>query len=458
MHRSPRGPRCRASRLPGLALLLLVACTGAEPPDPVQRVTVSPPSATLASGATQALTATLTGTKGGALAGRPVTWSSGNAALATVSAAGVVTAGRVLGGANESVTITATSEAVSGSATLAVQPVPVAAVAVQGSGTLRPGGTLQLAAAPASATGEPLTGRPATWTTTDAAVATVSAEGVVTAAAYAGPLTREVTVIASVESRSGSVSLAVSPLAVAAVQVAPASVALRLDEVATLTAALRDATGTALTGRTVVWASANPAVATVTQAGLVTGVAVGTTTIVAVSEGQSASATVVVSGRNPPVLAAVSPASVAGGGTLTLTGTGFSATPTANRVTVGGAAAFVLAATATQLTVRVPCVPGGSANVVATVEGAASAPRPVTMVVPRHALAVGEVLLRESADLSACNELAAPGGAARYLVMLYSTATSQNTLIDLQLDGNPGAPAAVRAVAPAAPALLAAPE
>jgi hypothetical protein len=110
---------------------------------------------------------------------------------------------------------------------------------------------------------------------------------------------------------------------------------------------------------------------------------------------------------------------------------------------VGGAPAFVLTASATQLTVRTPCAAGGSAPVVVTVEGAASAPRPVSLVVPRHALAVGEVLLRESAELSACNELAAPGGAARYLVMVYSTATSANTTIDVQLDGNPG-PAVAR--------------
>jgi hypothetical protein len=332
----------------------------------------------------------------------------------------------------------------------------VGTVAVTGSAALRPGGSLQLAATTTSATAEPLTGRAVTWASSDIAVATVSAGGVVTATSYTGPATRPVSIIASAEGQSGSVALSVTPLPVATVLLAPASAALRVGETATLAATLRDAGGTTLSARTVTWGTANPAVATVSAAGVVTAVAAGSTTISATSEGQTASAPVVVTSTAAPVIAGLAPPTsptipLAFGTTLTITGSGFASTPAANRVTVGGVAATVLTAAATRLTVRMPCTPSGSNAVAVTVDGAVSNTLPVIVGVPQYGLAVGQVLLRESADLSACNELVLPSGSARYLVMLYSTATSQNTLVDLQLNGNPAPAGALRAPAVVAP-------
>jgi alpha-tubulin suppressor-like RCC1 family protein len=54
-----------------------------------------------------------------------------------------------------------------------------------------------------------------------------------------------------------------------------------------LTATTLDVAGKVLTGRTVTWTTSDPAVATVSQPGLVTGVAPGTATITATSEGKS---------------------------------------------------------------------------------------------------------------------------------------------------------------------------
>jgi hypothetical protein len=62
-----------------------------------------------------------------------------------------------------------------------------------------------------------------------------------------------------------------------------------------LTATPRDAQGTALTGRTLTWSSSNANIASVTQTGLVVGVANGQTTITAAAEGRSATATISVS-------------------------------------------------------------------------------------------------------------------------------------------------------------------
>ena len=61
-----------------------------------------------------------------------------------------------------------------------------------------------------------------------------------------------------------------------------------------ITAAMYDANGDVLSGRSVSWSSADTTVATVDTEGLVTGMAEGTTTVAATSEGISASTTVTV--------------------------------------------------------------------------------------------------------------------------------------------------------------------
>src|SRR2546427_7274512 len=90
---------------------------------PVASVTVSPATASVTVGATSQLTATAKDANGTALSGRVVTWATSNAAVATVSASGLVT-----GVAAGAATITATSEGQSGTSALTVTNVPVASV------------------------------------------------------------------------------------------------------------------------------------------------------------------------------------------------------------------------------------------------------------------------------------------------------------------------------------------
>lgn len=71
------------------------------------------------------------------------------------------------------------------------------------------------------------------------------------------------------------------PAVVASVTVAPATATILVSGNTTLVATARDAASAPIAGTTFTWASANPAVATVTSAGVVTGVAVGSTTITA---------------------------------------------------------------------------------------------------------------------------------------------------------------------------------
>lgn len=77
------------------------------------------------------------------------------------------------------------------------------------------------------------------------------------------------------------------------IAVSPSPVNLAPNGTTQLAAILQDRTGAVLSGRTVTWSSGNPAV-TVSSSGLVRGVATGTATITALSEGISGTSTVTV--------------------------------------------------------------------------------------------------------------------------------------------------------------------
>ena len=95
-----------------------VTVNGSIGPGPVASVTVSPASASIAVGATQAFSAVLKDANGNVVTGA-VTWSSSAPTIAGISLTGVVT-GLVAG----TTTITATSSGVSGTAGLTVTVVP----------------------------------------------------------------------------------------------------------------------------------------------------------------------------------------------------------------------------------------------------------------------------------------------------------------------------------------------
>jgi hypothetical protein len=147
------------------------------------------------------LAATTKDSAGNVLTGRVVTWASSASGVATVSASGLVT-----GVAAGTATLTATSEGKSGTATVTVTVVPVASVAVTpSSASVQAGQTVQLTATPKDANGNALTGRTVAWATSNAAVATVSASGLVT-----GVVAGTATITATSEGKSGSAAITVS--------------------------------------------------------------------------------------------------------------------------------------------------------------------------------------------------------------------------------------------------------
>jgi uncharacterized protein YjdB len=261
------------------------------PPSPVASVFVTLTATSLVVGQTANATATLRDANGNDLAGRAVTWSSSNASVASVSSGGVVTS--VTAGATN---IIASSEGKSGSASLTVTaspPVPAAAVSVSpATPSVQAGTTIQLSAVVRDGNGNILTGRAVTWVSSNSAVATVSASGLVS-----GITAGSSTITATSGSASGTAALTVTaapPVPVASITVSPATANIAIGQTQQLSATLRDANNNVLTGRIITWSSANNAAATVSASGLVTAQAAGSTTITAASGGVSGTASVTV--------------------------------------------------------------------------------------------------------------------------------------------------------------------
>lgn len=280
---------------------------------PVASVSVSPSSKSLYVGNSSQLTATTKDAAGNVLNGRTITWSSSAPAVATVSASGMVRAMSV-----GSATITATSEGQNGSSAVSVAVVPVASVTVTPATSLSRIGTgAQLTATTKDSAGNVLTGRVVTWTSDAPGIATVSANGYVTAVAAGSA-----TITASSEGKSSTATITVTLVPVATVTIAPATAVLRVGTTVQLNATTKDSAGNILTGRAVTWSTNAPAVATVSASGVVSAVAVGSATISAASEGKSATSSITVT-LVPVASISVAPASASVfiGGTTQLTAT-----------------------------------------------------------------------------------------------------------------------------------------
>ena len=308
------------------------------------------------------------------------------------------------------------------------------------------GATTGLTADVRDQSGNVMNGQTVAWSSGTVAVATVSAtSGVVT-----GVAAGSAAITASVAGKLGVATVTVTTPAVASVAIAALASPLTAGQSVQLAATLKDRNGVVLSARAIAWSSSAVGIVTVDNTGKATAVSVGSATISASSEGISGTLTIVVAGSGAlPVISGISPATLVPGTTAIITGTGFDAQAANNAVSIRGVAAPITAATATQLTVSVPCVGSGSASIQVTANAQAGPVFTQLVAVPQRILAVGQAMVLTDPS---CNEMPS-GGSARYVVSVFSTASSQNTLIDFELAGNSPATASATRIIPPAPEL-----
>lgn len=252
------------------------ATAGVKVLDRVARVVLAPATDQIPQAQTRQLTVTVTASNGASIAGRAISFSSSNPGVATVNAAGVVSAVSL---GTTTITASADLDQVSGTAAITVVSQPVASVAITPTGTqiVRVGSFLQLNATARDANNNPIAGKTAVWSSNNPAVATVSAAGLIT-----GVSLGQAVITADIDGRTASTGVQVTEVPPRSVTLAPDTLPLPSGSTRQLVPTVVDSLGrvvNSLATRTVLWASSNPAVATVSTSGLLTTLTAGTARI-----------------------------------------------------------------------------------------------------------------------------------------------------------------------------------
>ncbi|MYK98155.1 MAG: hypothetical protein F4014_04900, partial [Gemmatimonadetes bacterium] len=282
--------------VPILLLVPLLLSTGCgeeskptRPADPVPvRIVITPPSGLLTgTGQVLRLNATLYDANGNTLTGIGITWSSSNAAVASVSSDGVVVA-RSTG----TTQITAAAGGLRTSITVTVARTPSRIVVTPVSARLTAEEeTLKFVAVVLDADGGEITDAPQSWRSEHPLVASVDDQGVVTAhtegetriTVSSGDLSASVTVTVDFETPTNRIV------------VTPESVNLTsIGETAQLSARVLDPRDQEIPNPDLTWASKDKSVATVDAQGVVTAQMNGQTLVTATWEELSASVMVTV--------------------------------------------------------------------------------------------------------------------------------------------------------------------
>ena len=268
----------------------------------VSAITLVPSAMSLTLGDSSQFIESLTTTGSPPTAGWTVAWQSTNPSVLSVGTDGTVKAL-----AEGTAAVSATADGKTATAVVTVGPKPwVNSVAVSPpSAVMLVGDQLAMTALLGTVGTPPTGGWPVSWQSNQTSVATVSSTGVVTAVA---PGSTTIFANSGVAAGSSTVKVVSGPT-VLGIALAPATLYLAAGDSGSFSPALTTV-GTAPSGGwPITWTSASPAIATVNAAGVVTGVAPGSTTISATSGAQTAAATVAVStpsGGTTSIVTAVS--------------------------------------------------------------------------------------------------------------------------------------------------------
>ncbi len=298
------------SGVTGSTVLTVTAAT-------LESIAVTPANPSIANGLTEQFTATGTYSDNSTenLTSQ-VTWASATASVATITSAGLATGVGV-----GTSTISAMLSGVTGSTVLTVTAATLESIAVTPANpSIAKGLTEQFTATGTYSDNstENLTSQ-VTWASATASVATITSAGLATGVGVGTS-----TISAMLSGVTGSTVLTVTAATLESIAVTPAnpSIAKGLTEQFTATGTYSDNSTENLTSQ-VTWASATASVATITSAGLATGVGVGTSTISAMLSGVTGSTVLTVTAATLESIA-VTPAnpSIAKGLTEQFTATG----------------------------------------------------------------------------------------------------------------------------------------
>jgi uncharacterized protein YjdB len=273
--------------------------TQTNPPKSLVSLAVAPANANVSVNATEQFTATGTYSDGStANLTSSASWSTSNAAVATVNGAGLATA--LAAGA---ATITATAGGLTAQAAIAVAAAArtVSSIAVTpATATVIAGATQQFAATATYSDGSTAdVTSTATWQSSETAVATVNGAGLAK-----GVEAGAANITATLNGTSGSAALTVQTAAVTGITVTPANASFDTGSTQQFTATAQYNNGsTANVTSSATWSSSDAGVATINASGLASGVAQGVTTITAALGGQAASVTAMVTA--PPAAGGV---------------------------------------------------------------------------------------------------------------------------------------------------------
>jgi uncharacterized protein YjdB len=254
----------------GTALLTVTAATVPE------RITLSAASNSIIAGSTTNLTTTYFNTQGQeAPPPNPITYSSNNTTIATVSSGGIVT-----GVSPGTATITATlNPSTTATISITVTANQERLVISPGSANIMIAGTASFTLTYFNSAGNTAPVPPGvTWVSDAVNIATVNSNGFVT-----GIAAGTATITASVNTLSTSATVTVTANSTIATIILSPSNELELTPLGngTITPTARDAAGNTIPGVSFTFNSSNTAIATVNNTGFVQGVAYGTANITA---------------------------------------------------------------------------------------------------------------------------------------------------------------------------------
>ncbi|MCK9306508.1 MAG: Ig-like domain-containing protein [Methanoculleus sp.] len=296
------------------------------PADPVATsIEVNPLTATVAISETRQFTATVLDQNDEPMTGVDVNWTSSDEAVGTIDADGIFTAV-----AEGTATITATTENITGEATVTVSteaPIEPVATSIEVNpltATVAINETRQFTATVLDQDGNAMTGVDVNWTTSNETIGTIDDTGLFTAAA-AG--ITAVTATAGDASASAAVTVNEEEPAepvLESIRITPSGATLAIGDTPRFIVTARDQDGAVMTGVNVTWTSSEPTVGTIDADGVFTALAEGTADVTATAENVTATATITVISNEPALASiAIAPSAITlgSGETATFTAT-----------------------------------------------------------------------------------------------------------------------------------------